>query len=151
MAGFSLFPQMGLNLNNPNMMQGMLQNPEFLNQMSTIMSDPAVLEQVIAANPQLAAMAPPMCEMFQSEGFRQLMSNPELLRIMRQMSSSMGGGGAGGFPMTSVPGGGSNTGASTQGGAGGAPTVHRHVRSSRNAADAGAAWTLSAVVHRPHP
>ncbi|EKM48683.1 uncharacterized protein PHACADRAFT_202522 [Phanerochaete carnosa HHB-10118-sp] len=107
MAGFSPFPQMGLNPNDPNMMQGMLQNPEFLNQMSTIMSDPAVLEQVIAA------MASPMCEMFQSEGFRQLMSNPESLRMMRQMSSSMGGGGADGFPMTGVPDGGSNTGAST--------------------------------------
>lgn len=54
-------------------MQGMLQNPEFLQQMTAVMSDPAVLEQIIASNPQLAAMGPRVREIFQSEGFRQMM------------------------------------------------------------------------------
>lgn len=54
-------------------MQGMLQNPEFLQQMSTIMADPAIIEQLIASDPRLAAMGPRVRELFQSEGFRQMM------------------------------------------------------------------------------
>ena len=93
MAGFNPFAQMGLNTNDPNMvraappralihtnrapqMQGMLQSPEFLGQMSAMMSDPAILEQILASNPQLAAMGPRVRELFQSEGFRQMMCVP---------------------------------------------------------------------------
>ena len=52
----------------------MMNSPEFLQQMSTIMSNPQVLDQIIAQNPQLAAMGPQVREVFQSERFRQLMS-----------------------------------------------------------------------------
>ncbi|GJE89549.1 ubiquitin domain-containing protein [Phanerochaete sordida] len=123
MAGFNPFAQMGLNTNDPNMMQGMLQSPEFLGQMSAMMSDPAILEQILASNPQLAAMGPRVRELFQSEGFRQMMSNPETLRMMLQMSNMMGGmpggagagAGAGGFPMPGMPGGAGQDGANAQG------------------------------------
>ena len=54
-------------------MQGMLNNPAFLQQMSTLMSNPAVVDQIIASNPQLQAMGPQVRQMFQSEGFRQMM------------------------------------------------------------------------------
>lgn len=60
-------------LNEAMQMQGMLQNPEFLSQMSTIMSDPSIIDQVIASNPQLAAMGPRVRELLQSDGFRQMM------------------------------------------------------------------------------
>ena len=60
-------------LNQAVQMQGMLQNPDFLNQMSAIMSDPAIIEQVIASNPALAGMGPRVRELLQSEGFRQMM------------------------------------------------------------------------------
>lgn len=54
-------------------MQGMLNNPAFLDQMSSVMSDPAILDQIIASNPQLAAMGPQARQLFQSEGFRNMM------------------------------------------------------------------------------
>ena len=52
----------------------MMNSPEFLQQMSGMMSNPQVLDQIIAQNPQLAAMGPQVREVFQSERFRQLMS-----------------------------------------------------------------------------
>lgn len=106
MAGFNPFAQMGLNPNDPNMMQGMLNNPAFVQQMSSVMSDPAILDQLIASNPQLAAMGPQVRQLFQSEGFRNMMSNPESLRMMLQMSSMLhgdGGAGFGGFPAPGLP------------------------------------------------
>jgi len=110
MAGLNPFADMGLNPNDPNMLQTMMNSPQFLQQMSGVMSNPAVLDQIIAQNPQLAAMGPQVREVFQSERFRELMSNPESLRMMLQMSSMMreagvGGGGAGGFPAPGNPGG----------------------------------------------
>ena len=54
-------------------MQGMLNNPQFLQQMSSLMSNPALVDQVIASNPQLAAMGPHVRQMMQSESFRQMM------------------------------------------------------------------------------
>ncbi|KAI0714533.1 hypothetical protein C8Q76DRAFT_568311, partial [Earliella scabrosa] len=121
MAGLNPFAEMGLNPNDPNMMQNMLNSPQFLQQMSSVMSNPAVLDQIIASNPQLQAMGPQVREVFRSERFRQMMSNPETLRMMLQMSNlmresgmgppgpgmGMGGfgglGGAGGFPAPGLP------------------------------------------------
>jgi ubiquilin len=51
----------------------MMNSPQFLQQMSGVMSNPAVLDQIIAANPQLAAMGPQVREVFQSDRFRELM------------------------------------------------------------------------------
>ncbi|TFY65409.1 hypothetical protein EVJ58_g2013 [Rhodofomes roseus] len=73
MAGLNPFADMGLNPNDPNMMQGMLSNPQFLQQMSSVMSNPAILDQIIASNPQLQSMAPQVRQVFQSEQFRQMM------------------------------------------------------------------------------
>ncbi|KAI0814746.1 hypothetical protein BC629DRAFT_1279766 [Irpex lacteus] len=105
MAGFNPFAQMGMNPNDPNMMQGLLSNPDFVQQMSRMMSDPAILDQILASNPQLAGMGPQVRQLFQSEGFRNMLSNPDSLRMMLQMSSMLRGGGAdfGGFPAPGVP------------------------------------------------
>ncbi|TFY74613.1 hypothetical protein EWM64_g9398, partial [Hericium alpestre] len=89
MAGLNPFQEMGLNPNDPNMMQNMMNSPEFLQQMTSVMSNPAVLDQILASNPQLAAMGPQVREVLQSERFRQIMSNPEALRGMLQMSNMM--------------------------------------------------------------
>ena len=51
----------------------MLDNPAFLQQMSSMMSNPAVLDQIISMNPQLSAMAPQARQIMQSEQFRQMM------------------------------------------------------------------------------
>ena len=56
-------------------MQSMLNSPQFMQQMSTLMSNPAIVDQVIASNPQLAAMGPQVRQAFQDEGFRQMMYN----------------------------------------------------------------------------
>ncbi|KAG1742677.1 uncharacterized protein EDB91DRAFT_1127442 [Suillus paluster] len=102
LAGFNPFAELGLNPNDPNMMQTMMQSPQFLQQMSSVMSNPQVLDQIIASNPQLAAIAPQVREVFQSERFREMISNPESLRSMLQMASAFqgagGGAGAGASP-----------------------------------------------------
>ncbi|TFK71101.1 hypothetical protein BDN72DRAFT_887796 [Pluteus cervinus] len=126
MAGLNPFADMGLNPNDPNMLQGMMNSPQFLQQMSTIMSDPAIMEQMINSNPQLAAMGPQVRQAFQSEHFRELMSNPERLQQVLRMASLLQGGGAGGspfgnpfgmpppsFPAPGTPGGASTTPGST--------------------------------------
>ncbi|KAF8263801.1 hypothetical protein EI94DRAFT_1740009 [Lactarius quietus] len=93
MAGLNPFADMGVNPNDPNMLQSMMNSPEFLQQMSSLMSNPAIFEQALAMNPQMAGIAPQAREMFQSERFRQMMSNPETLRSMIQMASMMRGAG----------------------------------------------------------
>jgi ubiquilin len=91
MAGLNPFADMGVNPNDPNMvrfvrpapasrvltdakLQSMMNSPEFLQQMSSLMSNPAILEQALALNPQYAAMGPQAREIFQSERFREMMS-----------------------------------------------------------------------------
>ncbi|KAH7904336.1 ubiquitin-related domain-containing protein [Hygrophoropsis aurantiaca] len=64
---------MGVNMGDPNMMQNLLSSPAFLQQMSGVLSNPDVLNQLMQANPQLQAMAPQMREIFQSERFREMM------------------------------------------------------------------------------
>lgn len=96
LAGFNPFQGMGMNnLNDPNAMTGMMDNPEFLRSMSDMMSRPEVIDQILASNPQLAPMAPQIRSMMQNPMVRQMMSNPETLRMMLQMQ---GQGGAGGMP-----------------------------------------------------
>ncbi|KAJ7867666.1 hypothetical protein B0H14DRAFT_2730619 [Mycena olivaceomarginata] len=53
MAGLNPFADMGLNPNDPNMLQGMMNNPQFLQQMSAMMSNPAIMDQIMASNPQM--------------------------------------------------------------------------------------------------
>jgi ubiquilin len=88
MAGVNPFSDMGLNPNDPNMvrflpgsslllltmtqMQSMLNNPQFLQHMATMMSDPAVVDQLIAMDPQMQAYAPQMRQMFQNPQFREM-------------------------------------------------------------------------------
>jgi ubiquilin len=119
MAGINPFGEMGLNPNDPNMMQSMMNSPQFLQQMSSMLSNPAVLDSIIASNPQLAAMGPQVREVFQSEHFRDLISNPERMQQMMQMSQALrnmgalsggspfgapfGGAAAGGFPAPGNP------------------------------------------------
>ncbi|KAG0265976.1 hypothetical protein DFQ27_000226 [Actinomortierella ambigua] len=83
---------------DPNMMNTMLQDPNFAQYMSSMLQNPQVLESVIAMNPALASMGPEVRQMLQSPYFQQMISNPESLRQVAQMSAamgSMGGAGAG--------------------------------------------------------
>ncbi|EKM84428.1 hypothetical protein AGABI1DRAFT_67830 [Agaricus bisporus var. burnettii JB137-S8] len=119
MAGINPFADLGVNPNDPNMMTSLFNDPRVLEQMASAMSNPAVVDQVIAMNPQLAGMAPQMRQVFQSEEFRRMMSNPEQLQgfmrmasVMRQMQGGSGNSPFGdalapptpGFPAPGVPG-----------------------------------------------
>ena len=54
-------------------MQTMMNSPEFLQQMSSMLSNPQVMDQVIAANPQLAQMGPQIREPMNNPMFREMM------------------------------------------------------------------------------
>jgi len=60
-------------------MQSILDNPQFLQQMSTMMSDPAMIDQLIATDPRMQPYAAQMREVFQNPQFREVMYVPHLL------------------------------------------------------------------------
>ena len=91
------FGGMGLNPRDPNMMMGLMQNPEVQRQMRDMMSRPEFIDQMIAMNPQLQSMAPQMREMMRSEQFREMITNPETMQRMAQMSQLMESAGMGGM------------------------------------------------------
>ncbi|CAO3634519.1 unnamed protein product [Mucor hiemalis] len=82
---------------DPNMTNQMLQNPMFAQYMSTVLQNPAVLDSIIQTNPQLAGMGPEICNMMQSPEFRQMLSNPDMIRQMATMASAAGGNNGGGM------------------------------------------------------
>ncbi|KAG8990828.1 hypothetical protein FRB94_011407 [Tulasnella sp. JGI-2019a] len=88
LAGFNPFADMGINPNDPNMLQTMMDSPEFVQQMSAMMQRPEFVDQMIAMDPSLRDN-PHLRGMFQSEEFRTMLSNPEFLRNMMTMSSQM--------------------------------------------------------------
>jgi ubiquilin len=92
---------------DPNMTNQMLQNPMFAQYMSSVLQNPAVLDSIIQTNPQLSGMGPEIRGMMQSPEFRQMLSNPDMIRQMATMASGVQGqqGGAGGNPFASMMGG----------------------------------------------
>ncbi|KIL71150.1 hypothetical protein M378DRAFT_65395 [Amanita muscaria Koide BX008] len=88
MAGLNPFSDMGLNPNDPNMMQTMMNSPQFMQQITSLLANPEILDQLIAANPQLAAMGPQVRAAFQSPQFRELLANPERLQQIMQMANT---------------------------------------------------------------
>ncbi|KIJ36550.1 hypothetical protein M422DRAFT_34228, partial [Sphaerobolus stellatus SS14] len=126
-AGVNLSAGLGVNPNDPNMFQGMLDSPQFLQQMSSLMSNPAIVDQNIDVNPQLQGMGPQVHEIFQFEQFRQIMSNPEALPGMLQMPAIMpqAGKGPSGTQGAQGPGlfGGRGTGADTSANPSAADTI----------------------------
>jgi ubiquilin len=89
MAGVNPFAELGLNPNDPNMFQTMINSPQFMQQMSSLLSNPDIVDQIIASNPQLASMGPQVRAAFQSPQFRELMSNPERLQQMMQLTAAL--------------------------------------------------------------
>jgi ubiquilin len=68
-----------------------MNSPEFLRQMSSLMSNPAILDQALALNPQYAAMGPQAREIFQSERFRQMMfAVPCIFSFLSMLTSRAG-------------------------------------------------------------
>ncbi|KAI8361771.1 hypothetical protein BD560DRAFT_484122 [Blakeslea trispora] len=72
---------------DPTMTNQMLQNPMFAQYMSSVLQNPAILDNIIQTNPQLASMGPEIRTMMQSAEFRQMLSNPDMIRQMASMAS----------------------------------------------------------------
>lgn len=86
---------------DPTLMNQMLQNPMFAQYMSTVLQNPAVLDTIISSSPQLSSMGPEIRNMMQSPEFRQMLTNPDMIRQMATMASAMQSMGAGGMGMGS--------------------------------------------------
>ncbi|EGW32703.1 uncharacterized protein SPAPADRAFT_60059 [Spathaspora passalidarum NRRL Y-27907] len=98
---------MNANLPDPDQLSQMLSNPLVQQQMNAMLSDPQMLDFMIQQNPQLRAMGPQARELLQSPMFRQMFSNPEMLRMMSQLGGrggAFGGAGAGGASAFPAPG-----------------------------------------------
>jgi ubiquilin len=89
---------MGLNTNDPNMAMNMMDNPEVQRQLETLMSNPAMIEQIIQSSPQLRALGPQARQIMQSPMFRQMLSNPQMMRQAMQMQQGMARGGTSAAP-----------------------------------------------------
>jgi ubiquilin len=112
-------------------MTEMLSNPNFAQMMNEALQNPQLVDMMIQQNPQLRAMGPQARQMLQSEQFRQMITNPQALQQMAQLSRMTGmgpfgaGGGESAFPMPGV----TNT----------TPAENRDTGATPNAATGGAA------------
>ncbi|KAH3679778.1 hypothetical protein WICPIJ_008536 [Wickerhamomyces pijperi] len=96
-------PDGGMTLPSEDEMDRMMSNPMFQQSMNQMLNNPQMLDYMIQQNPQLAAMGPQVREMLQSDYFRQMLSNPQMMRQMRQMQSMFGGGMGGAQAASSFP------------------------------------------------
>ncbi|RMZ91785.1 hypothetical protein DV736_g965, partial [Chaetothyriales sp. CBS 134916] len=98
-AGFTQLPSADLFQNPPTQEDVIrqLQDPNFAQMMREAMNNPAFIDMMINANPQLRNMGPQARQILQSEQFRRMMTNPDSIRQMMQMQQMFGGGGLGGL------------------------------------------------------
>ncbi|KAF8539404.1 hypothetical protein BDD12DRAFT_737225 [Trichophaea hybrida] len=75
-----------------------LSNPMFQAQMNEMLRNPQLLDHIIASNPMLQSMGPQARELMQSDLFRQMMTDPSLIRQMSRMGAGAGLGGQAAFP-----------------------------------------------------
>ncbi|KAG0671167.1 hypothetical protein C6P45_001180 [Maudiozyma exigua] len=96
-------PDGGMN-NVPNQddMIRMMENPMVQSQMNEMLSNPQMIDFMIQSNPQLQAMGPQARQMLQSPMFRQMLTNPEMMRQSMQFANMMNGG-QGQDPANSFP------------------------------------------------
>ncbi|KAG8902239.1 hypothetical protein FRC00_014456 [Tulasnella sp. 408] len=98
LAGFNPFADMGINPNDPNMLQNMMSSPAFQQQMDALMSRPEFLDTIIAQDPMMRNN-PQLQQIFRDPEMRrsmmEMMRNPEIMRMAEQMRQS-GGMGMGG-------------------------------------------------------
>ncbi|CAI4048880.1 hypothetical protein SKDZ_13G4030 [Saccharomyces kudriavzevii ZP591] len=75
--------------NNQDELLRMMENPIFQSQMNEMLSNPQMLDFMIQSNPQLQAMGPQARQMLQSPMFRQMLTNPEMMRQSMQFARMM--------------------------------------------------------------
>jgi len=83
-------------------MADMLSDPATAQMMNEALNNPQMIEMMIQSNPTLRQMGPAAREMLQSPMFRQMMTNPDMLRQAARMQRQFGGGGAPSFPAPGV-------------------------------------------------
>ena len=109
-AGFAQLPSAAALQENlsPDDFLRQLDNPHFQQMMREAMGNPQVQDMIINQNPHLRAMGPQARQMLNSDYFRSMMTNPQMLRNMMQMQQQMGqgpfggAGGQGAFPAPGV-------------------------------------------------
>ncbi|GMM57000.1 ubiquitin domain-containing protein [Maudiozyma humilis] len=74
----------------------MMENPVVQSQMNEMLSNPQMIDFMIQSNPQLQALGPQAREMLQSPMFRQMLTNPDMIRQSMQFANMMNGGAPGG-------------------------------------------------------
>ncbi|KAL3241189.1 ubiquitin domain-containing protein DSK2 [Nakaseomyces bracarensis] len=97
-------PDGGLN-NMPDQdeMMRMMENPIFQSQMNEMLSNPEMIDFMIQSNPQLQAMGPQARQMLQSPMFRQMLTNPAMMRQSMQFARMMNGGAGPGAEASAFP------------------------------------------------
>jgi len=88
-AGLNPFAELGLNANDPNMAANFFESPQVMEQMSRVMSDPAMVEMLISRNPSMAPMANQIRQAMADPQFRAALANPDSLRSMMRTASMM--------------------------------------------------------------
>lgn len=71
----------------------MLENPIFQSQMNEMLNNPQMVDFLIQQHPHLQAMGPAAREMLQSPFFRQMMTNPDVIRQMSRFQMDISGSG----------------------------------------------------------
>ncbi|KIW34920.1 uncharacterized protein PV07_01661 [Cladophialophora immunda] len=91
-AGFAQLPNASMFQENltPDDFLRQLDNPHFQQMMREAMGNPQVQDMIINQNPHLRAMGPQARQMLNSDYFRSMMTNPQMLRNMMQMQQEMG-------------------------------------------------------------
>jgi ubiquilin len=82
---------------NEEQMADMLSNPMIAQTMNEALNNPNFVDYMIRSNPTLASM-PNAREMLQSPAFRDMMTNPEAIRMAARMRRAFQGGGGSDFP-----------------------------------------------------
>lgn len=103
---------------NEDQMAEMLSNPMIAQTMNEALNNPNFIDYMIRSNPTLANM-PNAREMLQSPYFRNMMTNPDAIRMAARMRRMLQGGGDAAFP---APGATDNTPAGAPGAAGASNT-----------------------------
>ncbi|MBW0491566.1 hypothetical protein O181_031281 [Austropuccinia psidii MF-1] len=99
---FNPFADLGINTNDPNMAMNMMNSPQVLQNVARLLEDPAMVDQMIASDPRLQAMGPQVREAFRSPMFRQMLTNPDLMRTMHNVMGGGGGANPFGIPSTTT-------------------------------------------------
>lgn len=93
----SMFPSEGA-MNGIDDLSSLLSQPELRSQLNEMLSNPAMVDMLINANPQLQSMGPVVRQMLSNPEFRSMMTDPQSLRFMSQMQQMMNPGTANSFP-----------------------------------------------------